>query len=211
MAQRMARVNDYLTIGRIFGMANASTVTVNSILDAAQRITQTVGYNGLSFRDVASAVGIKSASVHYHFPTKGHLGAAIARRYTDGLAAHLAQIDAAHADPRAALAAYVSTIRTALGEGGKMCLGGMLAAETDAIPAEVQAEVRRFIDANTGWLAGTLARLTGRTAEDSDVRDHALALFAALEGAMMMARGAGDSSRFDAITAQFARTGLWPQ
>lgn len=192
-------------------MAQASTITVNSILDAAQRITQTVGYNGLSFRDVASAVGIKSASVHYHFPTKGHLGAAVARRYTDGLVAHFRQIDDRYADPLDALAAYVATVRTTLEHDGKMCLGGILAAETDAIPHEVRAEVRRFIDLNVVWLADTLARATGKPATSDDDRDHALALFAAMEGAMMIARGAGDFSRFDAMTAQFRRTGLLPR
>jgi hypothetical protein len=35
---------------------------------------------------------IKSASVHYHFPTKGDLGAALARRYTEEGAAYLAEL-----------------------------------------------------------------------------------------------------------------------
>ncbi len=55
----------------------------NEILDAAERFARTVGYNGFSFRDIAAEIGIKSASVHYHFPTKGDLGAALARRYAD--------------------------------------------------------------------------------------------------------------------------------
>ncbi len=53
------------------------------ILDAAERFARQAGYNGFSFRDVAAEVGIKSASVHYHFPTTGDLGAALAGRYAD--------------------------------------------------------------------------------------------------------------------------------
>ena len=53
------------------------------ILDAAETMIQSQGYNGFSFREIADQVGIKSASVHYHFPTKADLGAAVARRYTD--------------------------------------------------------------------------------------------------------------------------------
>lgn len=185
--------------------------TASSILDAAQQMMMTLGYNGLSFRDVAVAVGIKSASVHYHFPTKGHLGAAVARRYTDLLVERMAEIDRCCADPRHALAAYVATIRSTLEADGKMCLCGMLAAETDAVPAEVQAEVRRFIDLNIDWIADVIARATGGSAATAETRDHAMALFAAMEGAMMIARGAGDFSRFDAMTAQFARLGLWPR
>ncbi len=192
-------------------MTTMPTATASSILDAAQQMMMTVGYNGLSFRDVAAAVGIKSASVHYHYPTKGQLGAAVARRYTDFLVTHMAEIDRSCADPREALAAYVATIRTTLETDGKMCLCGMLAAEIDAVPAEVKAEVRRFIDLNIAWIADAIARATGAPAPSDATRNHAMALFAAMEGAMMIARGAGDFSRFDAMTAQFARLELWPR
>lgn len=204
-------VNGYQTIGRLISMTIAPNATASSILDAAQRMMMTVGYNGLSFRDVAAAVGIKSASVHYHYPTKGQLGAAVARRYTDRLVAHLGAIDQSGADPRAALAAYVAAIRTTLASDGKMCLCGMLAAEIDAVPPEVKAEVRRFVDLNVDWIAGMIGRATGGDPASDAVRDHAMALFAALEGAMMIARGSGDFARFDAMTAQLGRTGLWPR
>ena len=52
------------------------------ILDAAEKRARMAGYHGFSFRDVAEDVGIKSSSVHYHFPTKGDLCEALARRYT---------------------------------------------------------------------------------------------------------------------------------
>ena len=53
------------------------------ILDAAERAIRDRGYNAVSFRDLAAAVGVKSASVHHHFPTKADLGAAVARRYAE--------------------------------------------------------------------------------------------------------------------------------
>jgi TetR/AcrR family transcriptional regulator, transcriptional repressor for nem operon len=192
-------------------MTRAPTVTTASILDAAQRMTQAVGYNGVSFRDLAAAVGIKSASVHYHFPTKGQLGAAVARRYTDKLLAHLDEIDAGSPDPKAAMAAYVASIRATLAQDGRMCLCGMLAAETDAIPEEVRVEVRRFVDLNIRWLAGVLERATGASAASPDVWEQARAIFAALEGAMLVARGMSDPDSFDAMAAQLGRTGLIPQ
>ena len=50
---------------------------------AAARLTvQDRGYGGLSFRELAKDVGIKSASIHHYFPTKGELGSALAARYT---------------------------------------------------------------------------------------------------------------------------------
>ena len=52
------------------------------ILDAAESRIRRFGYTGFSFRDVAADVGIKSASVHYHYPTKETLAAAVAARYS---------------------------------------------------------------------------------------------------------------------------------
>jgi TetR/AcrR family transcriptional repressor of nem operon len=55
----------------------------NAILDAAEARIRRGGYSGFSFREIAVDVGVKSSSVHYHFPTKEMLAAAVARRYTD--------------------------------------------------------------------------------------------------------------------------------
>ena len=49
------------------------------ILVEATRIAQAHGYNGLNVRDLASAVGIKAASVYHHFASKADLGAAVGR------------------------------------------------------------------------------------------------------------------------------------
>jgi TetR/AcrR family transcriptional repressor of nem operon len=53
-----------------------------SIMDAAERRIRLGGFNGFSFREVAADVGVKSSSVHYHFPTKERLAAAVVHRYT---------------------------------------------------------------------------------------------------------------------------------
>ena len=51
-----------------------------AIMDAAERRMRIGGFNGFSFREIAADVGVKSASVHYHFPTKENLAAAVTRR-----------------------------------------------------------------------------------------------------------------------------------
>jgi AcrR family transcriptional regulator len=60
-------------------MAKTKTDMREAVMTAAKATVQSHGYNALSFRELAKEVGIKSASVHYHFPTKGDLGAALAR------------------------------------------------------------------------------------------------------------------------------------
>jgi len=189
-------------------MSNEFSPMRAAILEAAGRMTQHVGYTGLSFRDLASAVGIKSASVHYHFPTKGDLGAAVARRYTDQLVERMQAADEAGADP---FETYVDCFRSALAQDGRMCLCGMLAAEADAVPAKVQAEVRRFIDINVAWLTAALARVTGQPEDSLEMRQRGAAVFAAMEGAMLIARGTGDLAVFDTIVGAFRQSGLLPE
>src|SRR6516162_1366615 len=82
------------------------------------------GYGGFSFRDLAAELGIKSASVHHHFPTKAIMAAAIARRYRERfLVAVAAKLNET---PEDAIAAYRSAFREALDRDGRMCLCGVL-------------------------------------------------------------------------------------
>ena len=50
-----------------------------AILKITEEMVRRGGYNGFSFREIAKQVGIKSSSVHYHFPTKEDLGVAVAK------------------------------------------------------------------------------------------------------------------------------------
>ena len=54
--------------------AAAPTRHRSRILDVAERLVQTRGFNGFSYADIAAEVGITKASLHYHFATKAELG-----------------------------------------------------------------------------------------------------------------------------------------
>src|ERR1700733_10309808 len=70
-----------LSIGRQRGLA--VNETAERLMDLAESHMRNAGYGGFSFRDLAAEIGIKSASVHHHFPTKATMAAAVARRYAD--------------------------------------------------------------------------------------------------------------------------------
>ncbi len=63
------------------------------ILDVAQELVQSRGYNGFSYRDIALRLGVRNAAIHYHFPSKGDLGRELLVRYRERLRASLARID----------------------------------------------------------------------------------------------------------------------
>ena len=180
--------------------------TANEILDSAERLTRSEGYNGFSFRDIAEEVGIKSASVHYHFPTKAGLGAAVARRYTDRFMAALGAPEDTNRTPDDLLQQYVSLYRASLADDGLMCLCGMLAAEVASLPQEVAAEAKRFFEKNLDWLVRVLSRPNAVTADGQEqARTRALHLIATLEGAMLVARTLNGPADFDDIVREFTR------
>jgi TetR/AcrR family transcriptional regulator, transcriptional repressor for nem operon len=72
----------------------------NELLGLAETLVRTPGYNGFSYRDLAEQIGITTASIHYHFPTKGDLGEALIENEREVIARNLAQLDAAEKDPR---------------------------------------------------------------------------------------------------------------
>ena len=59
----------------------------DAILSSAEARMRRGGFHGFSFRDLAADVGIKSASVHYHFPTKADLGVNLMRNYQEQMLA----------------------------------------------------------------------------------------------------------------------------
>ena len=67
--------------------------TRSVILDIAERLVQSRGYNGFSYADVASELGITKAALHYHFPGKAELGESLIIRYTERFLQALTAID----------------------------------------------------------------------------------------------------------------------
>ena len=55
------------------------------------------GYAGFSFRELATELGVKSASVHHHFRTKAKMATAVARRCGQGFLQSVAPLVALNA------------------------------------------------------------------------------------------------------------------
>ncbi len=170
------------------------------ILDAAEAMIRTQGFNGFSFREIAEAVGVKSSSVHYHFPTKADLGTAVTRRYTERFLAALGDPETAPEDANAVIEAFRRLNRKALVDDRKMCLCGMLGAEVADLPKDVATETAAFFERSVEWLTAALSRSTwGESAPPETIRRTALKTIATCEGAMILARALDDTAVFDAI------------
>ena len=175
-------------------------------MDAARLTVQAHGYSRLSFRELAKEVGIKSASVHHHFPTKADLGAAVARRYWEVTAAALEAMLAETSDPVRCLHQYPDIFRKSLENDNRLCLCSFMAAEYEDLPEPVKKEVQTFTDVNVAWLSKVLSAANGVSSEESERR--ARAIFAAVAGAQLIARSRSDIALYDAIIESYRVAGL---
>ena len=179
-----------------------------AILSAAKNAAQAHGYSGLNFRDLAEDVGIKSASIYYHFPSKADLGAAVARRYWEDTAAALETISAETPDPVRCLRRYPEIFRKSLESENRLCLCSFMAAEYEDLPELVKKEIQTFADVNVAWLSKILSAAIAVSPEESERR--ARAIFAAVAGAQLIARSRSDISLYDAMIESYRVAGLIP-
>ena len=181
--------------------------TAARILDVAERLVQSRGFNGFSYADVASELGISKASLHYHFAGKAELGEALVRRYADRFGEALEEIDGSGADAPGKLDAYAQLYGDVLREK-RMCLCGMLAADYDTLPGPMRKAVIGFFDENEDWLAGVLEQgdEEGTLRLGGPARQAAQAIVGGLEGAMLIARPYGDVRRFQAAAARLLQS-----
>jgi TetR/AcrR family transcriptional repressor of nem operon len=179
-----------------------------AILMAAKRTAMAHGYAGLNFRDLAVEVGIKAPTIYHYFPTKSALGAAVAKRYWQDIAVALDEISAASPDPVSALRRYPEIFRNSLSSDNRMCLASFMTAEYDDLPGPVKQEVQAFGDVNVAWLTKLLTAAGIVTSKDSVAR--ARAIYSAVAGAQLFARGRSDISLFDTMIDNYRIVGLLP-
>ncbi|MDC0602821.1 TetR/AcrR family transcriptional regulator [Aliiglaciecola sp.] len=175
-------------------------VTAEQIIDIAESMIRSNGYHSFSFREIASQVGIKSSSVHYHFPTKADLAVAVAKRYSDSFFARLDELSAQFEEPEVLINEYVNMFRAALTIDRKLCLCGMLGAEKAVLPPSVLPEVKGFFIRNLVWLSH-VAVTHGSNLSEDDIHQRASCLLASLEGALIIAQTLEDDESFENIAS----------
>jgi TetR/AcrR family transcriptional repressor of nem operon len=177
--------------------------TAERILDVAERLVQKRGFNGFSYADIATELGITTASLHYHFAGKAQLGKALIDRYAERFSDALEAIEARPDPAPAKLAAYADLYAAVL-QTQRLCLCGMLAADYDTLPDGMRSSVVDFFDENEVWLVRILekGRDEGTLHYQGEAIEAARMIVAGLEGAMLVARPYGNSTRFRAAADQ---------
>ena len=61
--------------------SDPKTDTRKRILDIAEQLLLSRGFNAFSYQHISSELGVRNAAIHYHFPKKSDLGVALIQRY----------------------------------------------------------------------------------------------------------------------------------
>ncbi len=174
------------------------------ILDAAQQLVQTQGYNAFSYADIAARVGIRKASIHYHFPSKSALGRELIVRYRTRFRQSLVLIKENSNNAFDTLKLYVGLYSSVLQDEYHMCLCGMLAAEMKTLPQAMKEELQGFFAENVVWLTTVLEEglRTKTVTYTGSAQAEAQSLLAGLQGAMLVSRASANIVWFETATQQ---------
>ena len=166
------------------------TDMADDIMNSAERRIRIGGFNGFSFRDIASDVGVKSSSVHYHFPTKEKLAAAVLRRYTEYVAKLIDEESADGADP---IAVWIRAFRSTVRAKDHMCPAAVLGAGAMDLPLEVAVEVKAFFRMCLDKLVAA-----------GIAKGNATEFLSTITGALVVANALGDPAIYDRATKGLA-------
>jgi TetR/AcrR family transcriptional regulator, transcriptional repressor for nem operon len=191
--------------------------TSEQIMTVAKELIQSYGYNGFSYADIAERVGIRKATIHYHFPNKSYLAKITVARYRENFRQKFRHIEGQTNDPYHQIEMYVEMYRSVLEESDNICMCGMLAAEFATLPKDVSEEVQGFFLENEEWLANVIKLVRKLELGDIDrsdksfEQDDAWLLLSGLEGAMLLARTHEGLPRFCSIVQRLLKgLGLVP-
>jgi TetR/AcrR family transcriptional regulator, transcriptional repressor for nem operon len=164
--------------------------TKNQIIDLAESLLLQRGYNGFSYTHISSALHVKNAAIHYHFPTKTELGVAIIQRARQQFEKWIIHPRMASMGFPKKLDAFFDIFRDFLKFEGHVCLGSALEHDFNTLPAQMQEEARGLIYDFLTWLERLFKE--GREAGDFSFsgkpKEQAVFVLAALQGACQMVR-----------------------
>ncbi|MGB0782240.1 MAG: TetR/AcrR family transcriptional regulator [Marinomonas sp.] len=169
--------------------------TKNKILDTAEGFIVQGGYNAFSFRDIADAVGIKSASVHYHYPTKGDLVSAVMARYTESFSIQLPDPTDENLDPKIMINGFIDGFKAKIVDQHDMSLCTMLTSNKATLPEAVCIELAAFYQLILDWLTHVFVRLDKVDKNAGFMQGSQL--LASLHGASILVQGTNQPDVFD--------------
>jgi len=162
--------------------------TRKRILDIAEELLLTRGFNAFSYQQVSSELGVRNAAIHYHFPHKTDLGIALIERYRRRLSRFIeSQTDLGVS---AQLERYFDLAESYFSHEQQVCPSGMLTTEFHTLPLEMRQQASAFIAEMRAWSIAIVqrGRSEGVFHYPGDPESMGVLVFAAMQGGLQLAR-----------------------
>ena len=174
--------------------------TKTKILDLAETLTQTKGFNGFSYIDLANEIGVKTASVHYYFKRKDDLAAALVERTHERHSEGFKAMELDNASPSERLQALIAYFQNYIVDK-KFCLCGMMAAELQSVSPNVAKLVQAYFEDFRTWL-----RRQFEISGEKDPDRLAIGFLSALEGSLLLGRLSNDPKVISDALQEYVKT-----
>ncbi len=168
-----------------------------TILSAAEAMVQSRGLNGVSFQDLANAVGLSKASVFHHFKSREALAQALIERCKVSYGATYDEIVDREISAPEKLEALASVFRETTANG-KICLLAALSGSRSTLPEAAQQKLSISANATIGRFTRVFeqGRREGSLAFDGEPRHAATAFLGMLQGLQSLVKATGDVDAF---------------
>lgn len=165
------------------------SVTRERILELGEELILNKGYNGFSYQDISTVLGIKNAAVHYYFPSKENLGVSILKTNSQRFDEMVENMQNRDFDEWHQLESFMKIYLKSNREN-KICLIGSLGTDINTLSEPMKTELHKMVEHITEWLENTLEK--GREKElfsfSGSARDQALYILSSLVAGLQLAR-----------------------
>jgi TetR/AcrR family transcriptional repressor of nem operon len=177
--------------------------TREQIMDKATELLMQRGFNGFSYRDISTHLGIKNAAVHYHFPSKTDLALALVAEYQQTLRSSTSSFMAYGGPATPQLEGLFLFTCSQFSTGRSICPMGAFSVDFDDLPQEVKLATERFMRDSIKWLTQVLeaGREQSEFVFEGESKQRAIGILATLQGARQMAR-VGNTEILDGVIDQ---------
>ncbi|MAX80916.1 MAG: TetR family transcriptional regulator [Crocinitomicaceae bacterium] len=127
--------------------------TKDQIVETANTLLVERGYNAFSYKNISEKIGIKTSSIHYHFPTKADLGVAVIQKH---VAALQQTIQRTKNEPPASRLNKLFLYYQRLANDSKVCIVGAIASEITTLEAPVRTAILAFSNCVIDWTTSIL-------------------------------------------------------
>ena len=126
-------------------------------MELGENLIRTKGYNGFSYQDISSELGIKNAAVHYYFPSKESLGTSIVKTNIQRFEEMVNNMQSRDFNEMHQLETFLKIYLKSHREQ-KLCIMGSLGPDFNTLNESTRSELKKMTDMVIVWLTNLLEK-----------------------------------------------------